>query len=75
MGSVLKKITKRANKVNNYLQIIEKHLKEASEKSGEVALTQPFDLGKTVENDLNQSMEKRRKDRNKRKAKRKAEKK
>lgn len=72
MGSLTRKITKRANRFQNYLSIIEKHMKEAQEKSGELPLTKPFDLAKTVETELEHSAEDKRKLRNKRKAQRRA---
>ena len=66
MGSLSRKITKKANKFNKALSILEKHLESEAAKDQEVP--RPFDLTKTVENELAQSQEAKRKARNKRKA-------
>lgn len=71
MGSLNRKINKRAKRFGNALAAIEKHLKQEQEKSGEVELTKPFDLLKTAEYDLQEASENKRKLRNKRKSEKK----
>lgn len=71
MGSVTKKIIKKAKRFHNYLSIIEKHLKAEQEKAKELPLVRSFDLAQTVEAEMAQTDENKRKMRNKRKAKRK----
>jgi len=67
MGTLVKQIRKRAGKFAKALEIVEKQFEDLKETSG-VALPQPFDLSKTVEQDIQNTADQKRKDRNKRKA-------
>ena len=72
MGSLVKKISKRANRFNRALAALEKHLSEEQSKSGDLGLSRPFDLAATVEQDLIQAEKNKRKERNKRKSRNRA---
>lgn len=62
-----KQIRKKVGKFEKALEIIEKQFEDLKDISG-VALPEPFDLSKTVEKDIKDTADQRRKDRNKRKA-------
>ena len=67
MGTLVKQIRKRAAKFEKALSIVEKQFDGLNDTSSG-ALPKPFDLSKTIAEDIQKASDKKRKDRNKRKA-------
>lgn len=67
MASVIKKINKKANRFKKALEVLEKHLAAEAAKEGSI-IPVNFDLKSSVEEEIKNNIEQKRKDRNKRKA-------